>query len=66
MASNTNDKAVTLKAEGIVSTCPGCGYLDGFHVSFHMANTVTREAEVVLICPNCHKRFTIGWKVRFE
>ena len=42
--------------------CPSCDYSDGFHVSFKMGKT-DRKAEVVLICPSCHSRFRIGWKV---
>jgi uncharacterized C2H2 Zn-finger protein len=42
--------------------CPSCDYSDGFHVSFKMGKT-DRKAEVYLICPNCHSRFRMGWKV---
>ena len=42
--------------------CPSCGYSDGFHVSFKKGKT-DRKAEVYLICPQCHSRFRMGWKV---
>ncbi len=42
--------------------CPSCGYTDGFHVSFKMGKA-DRKAEVYLICPSCHSRFRVGWKV---
>ena len=48
--------------EGEVSTCPVCGYTDGFHVSFLLPAGKT-EGDIRLICPNCHERFDIGWKV---
>jgi len=51
-----------LRPEGEVSVCPQCGYTDGFHVSFHMAENRT-EGEIVLICPDCHHRFRLGWTV---
>ena len=42
--------------------CPSCDYSDGFHVSFKVEKT-DKKAEVYLICPNCRRRFRIGWKV---
>jgi hypothetical protein len=44
-----------------MSVCPSCGYEDGFHVSFHTPDR-SKTSEVILICPNCHKRFRIGWQ----
>lgn len=45
--------------------CPACGYSDGFHVAFKMAPNDTK-GEIVLICPQCHKRFRIGWPVTMD
>jgi hypothetical protein len=42
--------------------CPSCDYSDGFHVSFKVGK-MDKKAEVYLICPNCHGRFRMGWKV---
>jgi len=42
--------------------CPSCDYSDGFHVSFKMGK-MDKQAEVYLICPSCHSRFRMGWKV---
>ncbi|BCS97766.1 hypothetical protein DSLASN_33980 [Desulfoluna limicola] len=41
------------------SRCPGCGYEDGFHVSFAAQEDL--RAEVILICPRCSKRYRAGW-----
>ena len=51
-----------IEPQGELYRCPSCDYSDGFHVSFRMGKT-DRKAEVVLICPSCHSRFRIGWKV---
>jgi hypothetical protein len=51
-----------LNTDGEVSTCPLCGYQDGFHVSFDVRDNKER-ATVILICPNCHGRFQLGWTV---
>ncbi|RMD59159.1 MAG: hypothetical protein D6828_01925 [Nitrospirae bacterium] len=59
MSSKEVVKRLTVENE--LSTCPECGYTDGFHVSFNMVEH--KRAEVVLICPSCHKRFRIGWEV---
>lgn len=54
-----------LARSGEVYVCPSCGYEDGFHVSFRFRDE-GGEAEIYLICPNCHSRFRIGWKARME
>ncbi len=43
-------------------TCPGCGYTDGFHVSFQQ-DAASGQWEIVLICPQCHRRYRMGWKI---
>ena len=55
----------TISPEGEIYTCPVCKYTDGFHVSFNMT-TGTNEGEIVLICPACHRRFTLGWNVKLN
>ena len=45
---------------GRVDTCPVCGYTDGFHVSFKQGDD---QMGIVLICPNCHQRFTSRWNI---
>jgi predicted RNA-binding Zn-ribbon protein involved in translation (DUF1610 family) len=40
--------------------CEKCTYERGFHVS------LTREGthhEIVLICPNCGQRYSVGWRL---
>jgi hypothetical protein len=46
-------------------TCPGCSYKDGFHVSFQRDGKKS-DYKIVLICPQCHKRYTIGWTINFN
>ena len=51
-----------IEAKGEIYQCPSCGYEDGFHVSFRL-NPGEPKGEVFLICPSCHSRFVLGWKV---
>ena len=62
MEMGAKAKATEIKPEGEIYTCPGCGYTDGFHVSFKVAAT-SRKAQIFLICPNCHSRFRLSWQV---
>lgn len=62
MEMGAGDKVRQIKPEGEIYTCPTCGYTDGFHVSFKVAES-NSKAEVFLICPNCHNRFRLGWQV---
>ena len=62
MNAKTNDEITSIKPEGSIRQCPVCEYNDGFHVSFQMADNM-KEGEIILICPNCHQRFQMGWKV---
>lgn len=48
-----------------VSSCPECQYRDGFHISLYRSPT-ERFSEVILICPNCHRHFGLGWKVDMD
>jgi len=61
MEMGSTVKAEEIKPEGEIYACPSCGYSDGFHVSFKIAGN-TRKADIYLICPNCHRRFRIGWQ----
>ena len=45
--------------------CPSCGYSDGFHVALKMMSN-GRQGEIILICPECHKRFRIGWPMTMD
>ncbi len=62
MADKKADKARSLKPQGELSACPACGYGDGFHVSFRIADN-RRSGMIILICPDCHARFDPGWPV---
>ena len=62
MEMGSKDVPGKMKPEGEIYTCPDCGYTDGFHVSFKVGNNST-QADIYLICPNCHRRFRISWQV---
>jgi C4-type Zn-finger protein len=50
-----------VKFEGELSSCPECGAGGGFHVAFRNAGPrSTGKLEVVLVCPSCRYRFTVG------
>jgi len=61
MEMGSNENIETIKPEGEIYQCPSCQYTDGFHISFKMNGA--QKAEIILICPNCHRRFQIGFKV---
>ena len=65
MGENTNDDITSIKPEGDIRKCTMCGYNDGFHVSFQIEGS-SKEGVVILICPNCHQRFQMGWKFRIN
>ncbi len=56
---------IDIKPEGNLSVYPHCGYKDGFHVSFDIEPD-SEKAKVILICPDCHKRFRMGWSVHLD
>jgi len=62
MVMGSKTKVKRIEPHGEIYKCPSCSYQDGFHVSFRW-NQKTSEGEVYLICPNCHKRFRLGWKI---
>lgn len=43
--------------------CPSCEYDLGFHVSLLRENG---EHNVILICPNCGVRYSVGWKINLD
>jgi uncharacterized protein YbaR (Trm112 family) len=53
-------KKIDLIERNALKVCPACGYNDGFHVMFKKAKGNTFE--IKLICPSCHKLFSIGWE----
>lgn len=61
MEMGSRAKVEKIEPEGEIYTCLGCGYTDGFHVSFKVTDN-TRKAEIYLICPNCHSRFRLSWQ----
>ncbi len=65
MEMGTQEKIEQLRPAGELYTCPECKYTDGFHVSFQQA-AVPGPWKIMLICPQCHRRFRIGWKVDIE
>jgi hypothetical protein len=65
MKKNLRTDAFEIKPAGKISTCPICEYEDGFHVSFQMKNG-SHNADVILICPNCHNKFDVGWEVKLS
>ena len=65
MEMGTKEKIIRIEPKGEVFACPACDYKDGFHVSFSWIEE-TSEGDIFLICPNCHRRFRIGWKIKRE
>ncbi|MDX1775194.1 MAG: hypothetical protein R3297_01285 [Desulfobulbales bacterium] len=59
------DMIATIEPRGEIYTCPACGYTDGFHVSFKVHEN-NKDADICLICPNCHSRYELGWQVRLK
>ena len=62
MKMGSSKKIGRIEPQGEIYECPSCGYQDGFHLSFRLNQEVS-NGEVYLICPSCHSRFRIGWKV---
>lgn len=61
MPMGSEEQIEAIAAEGEIYQCPSCGYTDGFHVSFNIVKS--QPSEVILICPNCHRRYRIGLNV---
>jgi hypothetical protein len=62
MPKGAHKKAEWIKPVDDLCDCPGCGYTDGFHVSFQ-EDASTGQWEIVLICPQCHRTYRMGWKI---
>jgi hypothetical protein len=62
MEMGSKKKIGRIEPQGEIYECPSCGYQDGFHLSFRF-NQKASSAEVYLICPGCHSRFRMGWKI---
>ncbi len=65
MEMGAKGKIETIQSEGEIYACPACQYEDGFRVSFKR-QAESKSGEVVLICPNCHKRFRLGFPVTWD
>lgn len=65
MVMGTDNEITPIVPAGEIYTCPACNYKDGFHVSFQM-DGATKKGQIILICPNCHSRFSIGWPVTLD
>jgi len=65
MEMGSQETIKSIEPAGEIYICPACNYEDGFHVSFSMKGN-SQDGEIVLICPNCHSRFKIGWKVSLQ
>lgn len=50
-----------VEVDSELSSCPSCAAGGGFHVAFLRAGPKEgRKLEVVLVCPACRYRFTVG------
>jgi transposase-like protein len=52
-----------VEVEETFKVCPNCGYEDGFHSMFQKIGD-NHDFSWRFICPNCHKTFDIGLKVK--
>ena len=62
MPARSKDTAQQITLDHELHICPACGYTDGFHVSFKKAKS-SKGWNVILICPQCHKKYQIDWNV---
>jgi hypothetical protein len=58
-----NEPLERIKPEEELSTCPACGYTDGFHVSFKKFSQPAGW-NVILICPQCHRKYAVAWQTQ--
>lgn len=65
MEMGSAEKIGHIDPKGEIYECPACNYKDGFHVSFNMEGD-SGAGEIILICPNCHSRYKIGWRATIE
>ena len=61
MEMGSKQQVEVIDPEGEIYACPSCAYPDGFHVSFKVSGK-SLDADIYLICPNCHARFRINWQ----
>ena len=54
-------KHISLKDKLVA--CPDCSYTDGFHIGL-IEKKDSGIYRIILICPNCHQQFEIGWGVQ--
>lgn len=53
-----------VKVDGELFSCPKCGEGGGFHVGFRQGTGMReRTLEMILVCPHCGFRFTVGGRV---
>jgi hypothetical protein len=57
MREPADSKPERVNVQEELSVCPKCGGGGGFHVSFRK---LAGGFEVVLVCPSCRFRFTVG------
>ena len=62
MEMGSQEGVTPVRPENELYVCSACSYMDGFHVSFRKMNS-TGTWEIILICPSCHKRFSVSWEV---
>lgn len=60
MEMGAEKEIIVKKVEAEFYRCEVCGYTDGFHTSFKEDGP---ETEIYLICPQCHQRYRVGWKI---
>lgn len=60
MAMGAEKEILEKKVEDEFYRCDMCSYTDGFHTSL---KKVGDQLEIYLICPQCHQRYRIGWKI---
>ncbi len=63
MEMGSKKEVQSIRPQGEVYQCPSCKYSDGFHLSFKW-NPEDSDGEIYLICPNCHSRFRMGWRIK--
>ncbi len=49
---------LTLEPDTVFDTCLTCGYADGFKLALERPGA--GGAQLILICPRCHQRYTVG------
>lgn len=55
---------LTLEPDTVFDTCLTCGYTDGFKLALEASGA--GGARLILICPRCHQRYTVGLTITPE